>query len=107
MLRDGAAGAIGSPRELAQLAGLGITISFRIPSDDATVFATEFPGLAANDELVEGEVDDVGALVRRIELLDEPAARRAYASLLIQPPSLERTYLALVGEHPSAAGAGS
>ena len=103
MLWDGAAGAIGSPQELAQLAGLGVTISFRIPSDEAKVLVREFPGLEANDEIVEGEVDDVGALVRRIEMLDERAAQRAYASLRIQPPSLEKTYLALVGEHPSAA----
>ena len=104
VLWDGAAGAIGSPQELAQLAGLGVTISFRIPSDEAKVLVSEFSGLEANHEIVEGEIDDVGALVRRIEMLDERAAQRAYASLRIQPPSLEKTYLALVGEHPSAAG---
>ena len=89
---------------MAQLAGLGVTISFRISPDQAKVLVSEFSGLEANHEFVEGEVDDVGALVRRIEMLDERAAQRAYASLRIQPPSLERTYLALVGKHPSAAG---
>lgn len=104
VLWDGAAGAIGSSQELAQLAGLGVTVSFRIPSDEARVLASGFPGLEASHELVEGEIDDIGALVRRIEALDERVAQRAYASLRIQPPSLEKAYLALVREHPSAAG---
>ena len=101
VLLDGETGAIGSAQELAQLAGLGVTVSFQAPADDAMQVAREFPGLDANDEVVEGEVDDIRALVGRLESLDEHASHRAYASLRIQPPSLEQAYLALVGKHPS------
>lgn len=97
VLLDGAAGAIGSTQELAQLANLRATVSFQAPSKDAEQLAREFPGLDAASETVEGEVDEVRSLTRRLELLDDHASQRAFASLRVQPPSLEQAYLALVG----------
>ncbi len=67
----------------------------------AEQLAVEFPGLDTADEIVEGHVDDVRSLLRRLELLDEPASQRAFASLRIQPPSLEQAYLSLVGRQPN------
>ena len=107
VLLDGRTGAIGSPQELAKQAGLGMTVSFQVPADEARQLADEFPGLRAIDGVVEGEIDDLRALVRRLESLDEHASQRAYASLRIQPPSLEQAYLALVGQRPSAMGLAS
>lgn len=100
VLLDGTAGAIGSTPELAQLANLGVTVSFEAPATEAEQLAREFPGLAAIGEVVEGQIDDVRSLVRGLELLDEHASQRAYATLRVQPPSLEQAYLVLVGRQP-------
>ena len=101
VLLDGAADAIGNTQELAQLSRLGVTVSFQAPAKVAEQLAVEFPGLDTADEIVEGHVDDVRSLLRRLELLDEPASQRAFASLRIQPPSLEQAYLSLVGRQPN------
>lgn len=100
VLLEGAAGAIGSTQELAQLASLGVTVSFQAPANEAEQLAREFPGLAAIGEVVEGQIDDVRTLFRRLETLEGHAAQRAYATLRIQPPSLEQAYLALVERQP-------
>ncbi|MDE0605309.1 MAG: ABC transporter ATP-binding protein [bacterium] len=97
VLLDGAAGAIGSTQELAQLANLGVTVSFQASAEVAEQLAREFSGLKATDEFVDGQIDDVRALTRRLELLDDHASQRAFASLRVQPPSLEQAYIALVG----------
>ena len=97
VLLDGAASAIGSTRELARLADLGVTVSFQAPAEVAGQLAREFPGLNLGDGVVEGQINDVRALTRRLELLDDHSSQRAFASLRIQPPSLEQAYLALVG----------
>ena len=101
VLLDGAADAIGNTQELAQLANLGVTVSFQAPAKVAEQLAGEFPGLDPADEMVGGQIDDVRSLLRRLELLDEPASQRAFASLRIQPPSLEQAYLSLVGRQPN------
>lgn len=100
VLLDGTAGAIGSTQGLAQMANLGVTVSFQAPAEVAGQLAREFPGLNSVDEVVEGQIDDVRALLRRLELLDEQASQRAFASLRVQPPSLEQAYLTLVGRQP-------
>ena len=97
VLLDGAAGAIGSTQELAQLANLGVTVSFQAPAEVAEQLAGEFPRLKTSDELVDGQIDDVRALTRRLEMLDDHTSQRAFASLRVQPPSLEQAYLTLVG----------
>ena len=97
VLLDGAAGAIGSTQELAQLANLGVTVSFQASAEVAEELAREFPGLKTADESVDGQIDNVRALTRRLELLDDHASQRAFASLRVQPPSLEQAYLSLVG----------
>ena len=97
VLLDGAAGAIGSTQELAQLANLGVTVSFQATAEVAAQLAGEFSGLKAADEVVDGQIEDVRSLTRRLELLDDHASQRAFASLRVQPPSLEQAYLALVG----------
>ena len=97
VLLDGAADAIGSTQELAQLARIGVTVSFQAPARVADQLAGEFPGLDAADEMVEGQIDDVRALLRRLEMLEEQASQRAFTSLRVQPPNLEQAYLSLVG----------